>query len=304
MAQAYLNGRYLPLADAKVSVLDRGFLFGDGVYEVIRVYRGVPFLLGEHLDRLRGSLDGLRIAHVDVGTIGEASRELVRRSGAPESTIYVQVTRGAPATRSHTFPVPKTASPYDDAFPSTLVPPTILAFALPFGDAHAGLRTNGAAAKAHPDMRWSRRDIKSVNLLGNVFAAQAAKEGGVYEAILVDADGLVSEGSHTNVFAVIDGTLRTMPSSERILPGITRAAVLRLAKELGLPIEERGFTLAELAGASELMLTGTTTEVTPVTRLDGKNVGDGEPGPMTRQLQVAYSRLIEARCGSEKGGAG
>ena len=275
MAQAYLNGEWLPLSEAKVSVLDRGFLFGDGVYEVVRVYGGKPFLLEEHLDRLANSLDAVRISGVDRGLLSQLAHECLAREPLREAILYFQITRGAPATRTH-------------AFPAVPVRPTVFLFALPFDDAKARLRESGASVRSFPDLRWRRCDIKSINLLGNVFAAQSAKEGDVLEAVLVGGDGLVTEGSATNVFAVIGGILRTMPVGDRILPGITRARVLDLARKLDLRIEERGFTLDELKGAEEAFLPGTTTEVLPIVRCDEHRIADGTPGPLTRRLQSVF----------------
>lgn len=290
---AYLNGKTLPLAEVKVSALDRGFLFGDGVYEVARIYRGRPFLFDEHWARLGRSLDALRIGSLDLLRLKHDALALIAASGVQEGTIYVQVTRGAAPLRSHAFPKAPgpDRNPYEDTFPPETTPTTFM-YVLPLAEAHAALRERGARAITYPDQRWGRCDIKSLNLLGNVFAAQAAKEAGAFEAILVDAKGIVTEGSHTSVFAVIGGALHTMPLGHEILPGITRAAVLRLASELGIPVEEAPLPVAGLKGADEVFLTGTTTEVLPIVRVDDADIGTGSPGPLTRALEAAYRALV------------
>lgn len=276
---ASLNGKIMPLSEVRISPMDRGFLFGDAVYEAMRIYSGKAFLEESHLARLRRSLDCLRISGVDVDAIRRQTRELVKASGEAEACVYLQVTRGAAPQRTH-------------AFPGANVTPTVFMFCQPFTDPQANLRQNGGACVTQPDLRWSRVDIKTVNLLGNVLANQAAKEADAMEAILVNRDNEVTEGTHTNVFAVVDGILRTKPLSHAILPGISRDFVLDLAKKLGVRVEERAVKVEELWTAPEVFLTATTMEVMPVTKIDGKAVGTGSPGPVTVKLREAFSEAI------------
>ncbi len=280
---ASLNGKIMPLSEVRISPMDRGFLFGDAVYEAMRIYSGKAFLEDAHMARLRRSLDCLRISGADVEKIRGDVRALVKASGEDEACVYLQVTRGTAATRTHAFPV-------------TPVTPTVFMFNQPFNDPQSGLRRNGGACITQPDQRWARVDIKTVNLLGNVLAAQASKEADAMEAILINRDGEVTEGTHTNVFGVVNGVLRTKPLSHAILPGISRDFVLDLARKLEIVYEERALTEAELRGAQELFLTATTMEVMPVVRLDGKPVGAGTPGPITVKLREAFSEaLVEFR---------
>ena len=265
----YLNGAYTPRERAMVSVDDRGFLFGDGVYEVIRVVAGRYVDGGRHLRRLARSLAELELPDpgVDLPAIGQ---ELLRRegiAGRAEAVLYLQVTRGS-APRRHAFPPPGT-------------PPTVFAAVTAFVPKPE--RLTGVAAIACPDDRWRRCDIKSVNLLPNLLANQRAAARGAYEAILIRG-ATVTEGTHSSVFAVVDGVVRTHPNGPAILPGITREVVLELALAAGIECREEPVTTAELAGASEVFLTGTTTDVMPVTSLDGRSVGAGTPGPVTRRL--------------------
>jgi D-alanine transaminase len=284
---AYLDGRKIPLADAKVSALDRGFLFGDGVYEVTRVYDRKPFLSEAHWARLRRSLRELGIEGVDVAALERQSLELVAESAFADATLYVQVTRGPRGLRSHVFrsAVPVAAPPGAPAFPEL---PTTFLYVAPANAAMAAIREHGGLAITAPDLRWGRCDIKSVNLLANVLAMQSAKDAGTFEAILVNASGTMTEGSHTNAFAVVDGVVRTHPEGPRILTGVTRQFVLALARDVDLPVEERAVTGDELARATEVFVTGTTTEVSAIVRLDDRTIGDGTPGPVVRKLQAAF----------------
>jgi D-alanine transaminase len=288
---ACLDGTLLPLGEARVSVLDRGFMFGDGVYEVVQLQGARPLFLEEHLARFHRSLAALRIA-VDGARLRDDIARVIAGAGLADGTVYWQATRGAPPVRAHAFQTRGEPNPFEDAFPPSSVPPTVFIYAMPLGDDHDAEREEGCRAITFADLRWARCDVKSLNLLGNVLAAQAAKEAGAFEAILVRDGGTVSEGSHSNVFAVVDGRLRTMPEGPAILSGITRGVVLSLARARGLPVEERAVTVGELGRASELLLTGTTTEVMPVVLLDGRAVGDGRPGPVTRLLQRAYAGAI------------
>lgn len=270
----YLNGRYLPLEEASISVEDRGFLFADGVYEVVRIVKGKPHLLQEHLDRMAAGLAALRIEFDGIEGLEEVTSRLVEENQLnDDATLYLQVTRGS-APRKHAFPAPGT-------------PPTVLAMARPFTPHPASLYENGVPVITVPDIRWSRCDIKSIALLPNVLANQKAKESGAHEAILV-RDGVLLEGSQSNLFAVKNGTLITYPACNYILAGITRALVLDIARRLGIPTREAPIHLADFDRIDELFLTGTTTEVMPVVSVDGRVVADGKPGPVTKRLLEAY----------------
>ena len=269
----FLNGALVPRDRALVPVDDRGFLFGDGVYEVVRVVAGRYVDADRHLDRLARSLAELRLElGVEDGTaLLDVGLDLLARNGVAgdgQAVVYLQVTRGV-APRRHAFPPPGT-------------PPTVFVAARGFVPKHDLMET-GVAAVTHPDLRWHRCDIKSVNLLPNVLANQKATEQGAYEAILV-RDGVVTEGALSNVFAVVDGVLRTHPTGPAILAGVTRAVVMELARDAGLHVEERAFSAAELGRAAEVFATGTTTDVMPVVAIDGRAVGTGQPGPVARQL--------------------
>lgn len=277
----YLGGRFLPKSEAHVSPDDRGFLFADGAYEVVRFYGGRPFALAEHLERLARSLAALRIEGVEVEEIGEIARRLVRENGLAEATCYVQITRGA-APRRHAFPAPGT-------------PPSVYASAAPL-EVDPARWEHGASVILVPDERWARCDIKSIALLPNILAHQRAREAGADEAVLV-REGVVTEGSHTNVAAVFGGRLVTHPEGPRILPGVTRRVVLGLCKMLGIPVEERPIPAEALPRADEVMILSTTSEVLPVVRVDGREVGGGVPGPVARRLLAAFRARVEAETG-------
>ena len=280
MSTVYLNGEYLPRSEAKISVDDRGFLFADGVYEVTSFYEGVPFYLDRHFARLRRGLDWMRI-DVDFAELEELHRQLIVKNGledAETALVYLQITRGV-APRSHPFPDPPVA-------------PTVYAYASAFSRLADEEWERGARAITVPDRRWSRVDVKTIALLPNVFAYQAAKDAGVMDALQVK-DGVAIEGAHTNFFAVFDGVLVTHPATNRILPGISRSVVLELARENDVPVVERPIEVEELGVADELFFTGTTVEVRPTVEVDGRPVGDGRPGPVTRGLARAFRRRIE-----------
>ena len=274
----YLNGHYSPVREATLSALDRGFVFGDGVYEVWRVVRGQMFEAERHQARLERGLSELRIGRPEeasldgITAIGE---RLLRENGlaAGEATLYVEITRGT-APRTHYFPAPGTT-------------PTLLVMASPFTPSEA--RFTGTRVITQPDVRWLRCDLKTIQLLPNVLARQAATEAGSSEAIFV-RDGAITEGTHTTVFAVIGGVLRTHAASHLVLPGVTREVVLGLARDAGLSIREAAIRVEELPNATELFLTGTTTDVTPVVRVDDRVIGGGSPGPIARAL---LERLLE-----------
>lgn len=269
---AYVNGRYLPLPEAAVHVEDRGFQFADGVYEVLYRHAGRLVDRDLHLDRLERSLRELRLpAPLGRAALLAVVEEVARRNRLQSGLIYMQVTRGS-APRQHAFP--KAGTP-----PSLVV---TMRRAAPFPRSLDGWQ---AAAVVVPDQRWARCDIKSVSLLPNVLARQAAREAGALEAIMVDDDGLVTEGASTSVFIVDEhGVLRTRPLSHAILPGCTRSALIKRMAEAGMVVEERAFSVAELRAAQEIFITAATTFVKPITRLDGAMVGDGQPGPVTRTL--------------------
>lgn len=272
---AYVNGELVPLDRAVVSVEDRGFLFADGIYEVIRVYGGRPFRLEDHLRRLEASARAIELPlPVPAEEIGRLARELLARNGHAEATIYIQVTRG-PAPRNHLFPEhPR---------------PTLVIWSREYRGPAPEMLERGVAAVTVPDTRWAYCAVKTVGLLPNVLARQHAHRQGAYEAIFVRG-GVVTEATASNVFAVRDGVVRTFPV-DNILPGVTRTVVLELLGRLGVPVREEGVTLEELRAADEVFLTGTTTEVCGVTRLDGRPVGDGRVGPVTRRLQEEFRRL-------------
>jgi D-alanine transaminase len=277
----YLNGEYLPLEEARVPVDDRGFLFADGVYEVIRVYAGLPYEMEDHLARLVQGLRALRIEYRDMATVEEAARRLldenrIRDGGA----IYIQVTRGA-APRRHAFPPPGTRA-------------TVYVSAREYKPHPARFWEDGVEAITAPDIRWARCDIKSISLLPNVMANEAAHAAGTFEAILV-RDGVITEGSHSNVWGVRDGRLLTYPACHYILAGMTRAKVFALAGQLGLDAREEVIRVDQLHDLDELFLTGTTTEIMPVVRVDGRDVVDGEPGPITRKLIRAFNDGLPTR---------
>lgn len=275
-AIAFLNGRFLPWQEATVSIEDRGFQFGDGVYEVIRTYHGRPFELEAHLNRLDRSARELSLSQpYSRAQWREWIRQGIDAAGFAEAKVYIQVTRGA-APRDHAFPVD--------------VPPTVVMTIrelLPFP---AQTRATGVAAKTCEDLRWARCDIKSVNLLANVLAREEAKRAGVFEAILVK-DGLITEGSVSNVLAVQAGTVVTAPEGPRILSGVTRTVVLDLARKEGLTVREQFLPVESLYMADEVFLTGTTVEVLGVIRVDGRIIGAGSPGPITRALAARMTAL-------------
>lgn len=274
----FLNGRLLPRSQATVSIDDRGFLFGDAVYEVFRSMPGRFIEPERHLNRLTRSLGEIALAIPKLDLLGIAI-DLLRRNRLEQrqALIYLQVSRGAAAYRQH-------------AFPARPVPPTVLMTVAPF-EARLEQAQRGVAAITSPDLRWSRCDIKSVNLLANVLAAQQASQAGAFEAILV-RDGRITEATRSNVFAVVDGTLRTHPIGRLILPGVTREVLLELIVKAGLPVSEDAVTIQELGRAEEVFVTGTTSDVLPVVTLDGCPVASGSPGPLTRQLATLLTRAL------------
>ncbi|MFN2563451.1 MAG: D-amino acid aminotransferase [Gemmatimonadaceae bacterium] len=279
----YLNGSYVPSEDAQLSALDRGFIFGDGVYEVWRAVNGRLFEAERHRERLERGLRDLRIGPpdgADADGLRTIAEQLLRENDLLDghATFYVQVTRGT-APRTHQFPPAGTR-------------PTVFAYAAPLKSLEQE-RRNGVRAITQPDVRWLRCNIKTVQLLPNVLAKQAAVEAGAFEAIFV-RDGIAMEGTHSNLFAVLNGELRTHPTNHLILPGVTRDVVLELARELGIPWREQPVTEAELRWVEELFFTGTTTDVLPVVNVDDFEIGDGKPGPIAGALYEGLVGRMEA----------
>lgn len=279
-ALACLNGVYSTPEEARVPIWDRGFLFGDAVYEVCRLYRGRAWLEAEHRARLERSLAAIRIHGVDLDALTRRMHEAIRRSGIDEGMVYVHITRGV-SPRKHTFPDPP-------------VTPTELIVVLPYDDAPtARRRETGVSVISRPDLRWGRCDIKSTNLLANVLACQDAAEAGAIEAVLVDRGGYVTEATHSSLMWVRAGVVEGSPEGSEILPGTTRQMILRLVAEEGLEFREGRATLPNLLACEEVLLSGTTLEVMPVVRVDGHAIGTGAPGPVARRLQAAFRRSVE-----------
>lgn len=277
---ACLNGEIMPVEQAKVPVWDRGFLFGDAVYEVCRIYHGRCWLEAEHFARLRRSLQELEFPPVDVDGVLERVHRTIRAGQITEGTVYIQITRGV-APRTHAFPDPP-------------VPPTEVIIVRPYDDLPtAGLRDAGAKAITQPDLRWKRCDIKSTNLLANCLATEAARRAGCHEAILVDSAGIVTESTHTSLLWVRQGRLEGTPEGPEILPGTTRQLVLRLVQSLDIPFAEARIPLGELLAADEVILVGTTTEVVPIIQVDDTPIAGGRPGPVAARLWEAYHREVE-----------
>jgi D-alanine transaminase len=272
----YLNGDFLPADQACVPVMDRGFLFGDGVYEVIPAYGGRLFRLDQHLDRLDRSLNGIRLPNpLNRGTWHGMLSELVGRNGGGDLSAYLQVTRGAATMRDHGFPQG--------------IPATVLAMASPLRAMPEDVLAHGVEAVTLDDIRWQACHIKATTLLANVLLRQQAIDRGAQEAILI-RDGQAVEGAASNLFAVRDATLRTPPTGPWLLGGITRELILELAAGNGIDALESPIRYEELFGAQEIWLTSSTKEILPVTSLDGRPVGTGAPGPLWRRMYELFQR--------------
>jgi D-alanine transaminase len=274
---AFVNGAFVPLAEAKVSIEDRGFQFGDGIYEVVRTYHGRPFSLEAHLARLDRSAAALDLTQPY--SRAEWTHHIldgIKRAAYPEAKIYLQITRGV-APRDHAY--------LDE------MKPTVVMTVREFHPLDRSVQAIGVAAMTTEDIRWGRCDIKSVNLLANVLARQKVKQTQVFEAIFVN-EGLVTEGAVSNVMVVQRGTVVTAPEGPRILSGVTRGIVLDLALSEGLVVQERFFSQADLYQADEVFLTGTTVEILAVVRIDGKVIGDGQPGPITQRLAASFTSRV------------
>ena len=271
----YLNGQFLPLAEAGISPLDRGFLYGDGVYELIPVYSRKAFRLDEHLTRLQATLDGIKLANpLDPAGWRAVIEKLI--AGAPwdDQSIYLQVTRGADNKRDH-------------AFPPASVAPTAFAFASPLVTTAPEVRAKGVAAITVGDQRWARCDLKVISLLANILARQQAVEAGCAEAILI-RDGFMKEGADSNIFVVKNGVLHAPPKTQLMLPGITYDLVLELATCYGQPLKVAEISENELRDADEVWMTSSTKEILAITTLDGHPVGNGKPGPFGEQMFQWY----------------
>lgn len=281
--QVYVNGRYLPRDEAAIPVNDRGFLFGDGIYEVIRVVNGRMFRLEAHLKRMDRGLEALGIPFSTGQRDGlsEIMQKLIveNRLQEGEGTIYLQITRGAALPRTHAFPPEST-------------PPTVVIMASPFVPDKVILE-NGGHAIILPDIRWSRCDLKTVNLLPNVLAAQEEKKQGAGGVLMV-RDGFITEGYKNNVFAVFDGTLWTYPDSPYILAGITREVVFEIAEEEHIPVRLGPVEQNRILKADEVMLTGTITDIQPVVSIDGHRIGTGQPGTVAKKLQQGLRRRMDS----------
>ena len=276
---AYINGEFMPLAQARVPVLDRGFIFGDGVYEVIPVYSHRPFRLEGHLQRLERSLEGIRLVNPHTrGEWAELIGELARRSPDEDQSLYLQVTRGV-AKRDHAFP--KDAKPTVFMMTNPLVPPD------------ARMVSEGVSAVSAPDNRWLRCDLKTIALLPNVLLRQLAVDAGAAEVVLL-RDGSLTEGSASNIFVVKNGVLLAPPKSNLILAGITYDVILELAQAGKISSEIRTVSEAEVRSADELWLTSSTREILAITKLDGKPVGDGRPGPVFKHIYALFQEMKHA----------
>ncbi|MBI3902603.1 MAG: D-amino acid aminotransferase [Nitrosomonadales bacterium] len=274
----YLNGQFMPMAEARIPVLDRGFIFGDGVYEVIPVYSRRAFRLAEHLERLQHSLDGIRLQNpYSDAEWSKLINELIARNAGEDQYLYLHITRGV-ARRDHAFPNPPVA-------------PTVFMMSSPLSTPSAELLHSGVSAVSAQDNRWLRCDIKATSLLPNVLLRQMAVDAGCVETILIRDDCFMTEGAASNIFAVKNGILLAPPKDNLMLPGITYDVVLELAAANGIRHEVRRVTKQEVFNADELLLTSSTREVLAITQLDGKPVGDGKPGAMFARLHQLYQHF-------------
>ena len=277
---AYVNGTFLPIDEATISIEDRGFQFADGVYEVGSTYGGRPYAMGAHMERLQRSLHEIRI-EFDVSGLPAVVQQGIERAGFDEALVYLQITRGA-APRHHEFP---------ERSPQPTVVMTVKQLYRPDPTLHE----RGVSVITTPDLRWKRCDIKSIALLPNILAKQLAHEAGAYEAILVDDGERVTEGSSTSSFRVTGGVVFTSPAGAHILLSITRGVLIDLIHGLGIELLEEFSTVEQYRTADEVFLAGTTTEAMPVIRVDDMQIGDGTPGPITRRIREAFVTSVHAR---------
>ena len=274
---AYLNGKFQQADTCTISPLDRGFLFGDGVYEVLPVYHGTIFRYDDHLDRLNRSLDSIGIDNPQTDEQWEAIfSELISRCELPEFSIYLQISRGPAPMRAHI--------PNDD------IHPTIFAMTMPARTTLAEEVKQGVSVMTTDDIRWARCDIKSTSLLANVMLSMQTRHQGFYEAIMIH-EGYVTEGASSNIFIVNGGRLSTPPLSNKILPGITRQVVMEMARCIRVSCKEKALTRADLLGADEMWLTSSTRNIVPVTRVDDQHIGDGTPGDLWQKFSAILMRL-------------
>jgi D-alanine transaminase len=278
----YLNGRLLPLKEATVSILDRGFMLGDGVYELIPVYHRRPFRLDEHLLRLQHSLDGIRLMNpMQDSEWQQIITQMIALHEPDNQSIYLQVTRGA--------------APRDHAFPKA-VSPTVLVMSNPLSSPDQVQIENGICAVSSPDLRWGRCDLKTIGLLPNVLAKQKAVEAGCIECVLF-RNGVLTEGAASNIFVVKDGVILAPVKDHRMLPGITYDLVLELAQANEMPMEVRDIAEVEVRNADELWLTSSSREVQAIVELDGLPVGSGAPGPLYRRMYTQYQDFKQTLTG-------
>jgi len=279
--KVYLNGSYIEHSEAKVSVGDRAFVFGDGIYEVVRIVNGHFFMEDEHMIRMDEGLAGLKIqmSQDQRDNISDISRKLVSMNGLEkgQAKVYIQITRGVAWPRTHTFPDPP-------------VEPTVYLSAEPFTP-HRDLHEKGVDAVTVSDVRWSRCNLKTVNLLPNTLAKQEARDRGVNSAVMI-RDGVITESPNANIFAVKDGVLRTYPATNYILNGITRQAVLTIANEENIDVKLQPVGEHELFDMDELFFTGTTTDIQPVVEVNGRAIGSGNPGPVCKKIQHVYNAKL------------
>lgn len=283
MEYVILNGDLIERSEAKVDIEDRGYQFGDGVYEVIRVYNGKMFTADEHLERL---LESGRKIELDIpysiGQLKQMLAEMIERNNLELGIVYMQFSRGT--------------SPRNHAYPGADVAPVLTAYTRETSRPVESMR-NGVKASLIEDIRWLRCDIKSLNLLGNIMAKQKAAQSGCFEAIQHRGD-TVTEGSSSNIAIVKDGTLYTHPATNLILNGITRRKINEICRENGVSLEESAFTKDDLLDADEVFMSSTSAEITPIIEIEGKPVGNGSPGPITNKLQNLFEEAIEKECGS------
>lgn len=276
MNRCFLNGELMPLSEAKISPMDRGFLFGDGVYEVVPVYQRRLFCWQRHMRRLQRNLSEIGMGY-SVGELQTPAQELIQEAETGDLSLYVQITRGATQKRAHAFPDPQPE-------------PTVFMFASPRAPMSAA-KLQGVSCQTMEEFRWLRADIKSVSLLGAVLIAQTAAQSRSEEIILI-RDNCATEAAACNIFIASGETLVTPPVDHRILPGISREIVLELAQRAGIPCQERDISRAELAAANEIMITSSTREILPVIQLDGAKVHDGKPGPVFAALHSAFQKFV------------
>lgn len=275
---AYVNGAFLPLDQAVVSIQDRGYYFGDGVYELIASYNGRLFCLEAHLERLRRSMEALFFPPVSINRIRQAINTLYEQGGIERAAVYVQITRGI--------------APRDHGIPKKCDPQIIMTVSK-VKEKPKIYRQQGVSAITVPDLRWKRCDIKTIQLLPNIMAKQKALDAGAFDAIFISEDNIVREATSSNLFIVKNRRLATHPLSRHILAGITRQVIIDICEESNCPVDSNAFTLEALKDADEVFLTGTTTELLPVVKVDQKPIGDGKVGPVSKQLYQKLLKRIE-----------